>query len=77
MRPDGRLAVCGWWGRLKDGVRVEQAQAEATGLAADFEQRYPNDKGYSLKVTTFLDREVGVESGVLSGFSRRRWDACC
>lgn len=47
------------FGRLKSGVRVEQAQAEATAFAADFEQRYPNDKGYTLKVTTFLDREVG------------------
>jgi putative ABC transport system permease protein len=47
------------FGRLKDGVRVEQAQAEATGLAADFEQRYANDKGYALKVDTFLDHEVG------------------
>ncbi len=47
------------FGRLKNGIGVEQAQAEAAGIAADFERRYPNEKGYQLKVTTFLDREVG------------------
>ncbi len=47
------------FGRLKDGVRLEQAQAEADGLAADFARENPNDKGYTLKVGTFLDREVG------------------
>ena len=47
------------FGRLKDGITLEQAQAEANGLAADLAARYPNDTGYTLRLTTFLDRAVG------------------
>src|SRR5262249_44814011 len=35
------------FGRLKDGVSLEQAQTEANAFAADFSQRFSNDRGYS------------------------------
>lgn len=47
------------FGRLKNGVRLEQAQAEFAALATDFEKRYPVDRGYSFKLVTFTDQEVG------------------
>src|SRR5262249_22881655 len=47
------------FGRLKDNVSLEQAQREANAFAADFSQRFSNDRGYSIRLTTFLDREVG------------------
>ncbi len=47
------------FGRLKPGVTLAQAQAEANSFAADFERRYSNDRGYSIAVVTFLDRAVG------------------
>ncbi len=45
-------------GRLKKGVRLEHARAEATAMAAGLEQRFPGDRGYSLKLVTFTDQEV-------------------
>jgi len=47
------------FGRLKPGVRLERAQAEAATLAADFAARYPEDRHKTFKLTTFLDFEVG------------------
>jgi len=47
------------FGRLKDGIALEQAQTEANGFASDFDKRFYNDKGYAIRLTTFLDREVG------------------
>ena len=47
------------FGRLKQGAALEQAQAEAGALAADLAQRYPDDHGYTLKLITFPDQEVG------------------
>ncbi|MBZ5603959.1 MAG: ABC transporter permease, partial [Acidobacteriia bacterium] len=47
------------FGRLKPGVTVEQAKAEANAFAADFDKRFFNDKGYAITLTTFLDRAVG------------------
>src|SRR5579875_2083794 len=46
-------------GRLKDGVLLRQAQAEADALAADLAARNPDDEGFRLQLVTFLDREVG------------------
>jgi len=47
------------FGRLKPGVGLERAQAEAATLAADFAARYPEDRHKTFKLTTFLDFEVG------------------
>jgi putative ABC transport system permease protein len=46
-------------GRLKPGVSPEQAQAEMNVIAAGLSSRYPEDRGYGIKVVTFLDQEVG------------------
>src|SRR5271154_685730 len=46
-------------GRLRKGIRLEQAQVEASAFAADLAQRFPDDAGFSLKAESFLDREVG------------------
>jgi putative ABC transport system permease protein len=45
--------------RLKPGVDPRQAQAEMDRIAADLASRYPEDRGFGLKVVTFLDQEVG------------------
>ncbi len=45
--------------RLKPGVAPEQAQSELNGVAADLASRFPEDRGYGLKLVTFLDQEVG------------------
>jgi putative ABC transport system permease protein len=45
--------------RLKPGVTVQQAQAEMDGIASDLSARYPEDRGFKLRVVTFLDQEVG------------------
>ena len=47
------------FGRLKKDVTIEQAQAEAHVIAADFSARYPDDAGFKFQLTTFLDRAVG------------------
>jgi len=46
-------------GRLKPGVSPERAQAELNIIAANLGSRYPEDRGYGLKLVTFLDQEVG------------------
>ncbi|HLH41126.1 MAG TPA: ABC transporter permease [Bryobacteraceae bacterium] len=48
------------FGRLKDGVPLGQAQAEANAFAADLAARNPDDQGFTLQLVTFLDREVGA-----------------
>lgn len=45
--------------RLKPGVAPEQAQTELSGIAADLASRFPEDRGYGLKLVTFLDQELG------------------
>jgi putative ABC transport system permease protein len=45
--------------RLKRGVQPERAQAELSSIAADLSARFPDDRGYGLRLTGFLDREVG------------------
>ncbi len=45
--------------RLKPGVEPWQAQAELDRIAADLASRHPEDRGYGLKLVTFLDQEVG------------------
>jgi len=45
--------------RLKPGVEPRQAQDEMNRIAADLASRYPEDRGFGLKVVTFLDQEVG------------------
>jgi putative ABC transport system permease protein len=50
------LQTCG---RLKPGVEPRQAQAELDRIAAGLASRYPEDRGFGLKVITFLDQEVG------------------
>jgi putative ABC transport system permease protein len=46
-------------GRLKPGVLPEQAQAEMNVIASGLGSRFPEDRGYGLKLVTFLDEEVG------------------
>jgi putative ABC transport system permease protein len=46
-------------GRLKPGVTPQQAQAEMNAIAASLASRYPEDRGFGLKLVTFLDQEVG------------------
>jgi len=45
--------------RLKPGVTPVQAQDELNGIAADLASRFLEDRGYGLKLVTFLDQEVG------------------
>ena len=47
------------FGRLKDGVTLPQAQAEANTFAADFAAAHPDDQGFTVRLSTFLDRAVG------------------
>ncbi len=47
------------FGRLKNGVGIEQARAEANRLASSLALEYADDKGYTVRVATFLDQEVG------------------
>ncbi|HLX44144.1 MAG TPA: ABC transporter permease [Bryobacteraceae bacterium] len=46
-------------GRLRKEISLEQAQVEANAFAGDFAGRFPNDSGYSYRLESFLDREVG------------------
>ncbi len=50
------LKTCG---RLKPGVEPRQAQAEMNNIARDLASRYPEDRGYGLKLVTFFEQEVG------------------
>jgi putative ABC transport system permease protein len=45
--------------RLKPGVEPSQAQAELDHIGADLASRFPEDRGFGLRVVTFLDQEVG------------------
>jgi putative ABC transport system permease protein len=46
-------------GRLQNGVRLQQAQAEMTGIGARLEQKYPDsNKGKSVAVTQLRDEMV-------------------
>jgi putative ABC transport system permease protein len=46
-------------GRLQDGVRLEQAQAQMTSIGARLEQKYPDsNKGKSVAVTQLRDEMV-------------------
>ena len=48
------------WGRLKDGVSVEQAQADLSAIAARLEKAYPDSNGkVGVKVTELLENQVG------------------
>ncbi len=47
------------FGRLKPGVSIEQAQTELNAIASELGSRFANDRGYSIALVTFLDREVG------------------
>jgi putative ABC transport system permease protein len=51
--------------RLKPGVSVAQAQSEMNVLVAGIDARNPQDRGYGLRVVTFLDQEVGSVSQTL------------
>ncbi|MGH9834190.1 MAG: ABC transporter permease [Blastocatellia bacterium] len=47
-------------GRLKPGVRPEQAEAQLASLASQLERQYPNDNhGFSVRVTPLLERLTG------------------
>jgi putative ABC transport system permease protein len=54
-----RNRVVRTFGRLKKGVSAEQAQAEANAFAADFDARFSTDKGFTLRLESFIDRAVG------------------
>ena len=45
--------------RLKPGVGPERAQAELDTIGGDLAARFPDDRGYGLRLTGFLDQEVG------------------
>jgi putative ABC transport system permease protein len=65
LPPESRYAAGRTWrwvqtcGRLKPGVEPAEAQAEMNRIAADLAERHPEDRGYGLKLVTFLDQEVG------------------
>jgi predicted permease len=47
-------------GRMKAGVRPEQAEAQLANLASRLEQQYPNDNhGFSVRVVPLLERLTG------------------
>lgn len=48
------------WGRLKDGVTIEQAQADISAIAARLEKAYPESNSkVGVKVTELLENQVG------------------
>ena len=47
------------FGRLKPGVDFDRAQMDVAAIAAGLERRYQDDRGYSLKLVSFTDQEVG------------------
>ncbi|HEX6164371.1 MAG TPA: ABC transporter permease [Vicinamibacterales bacterium] len=53
-----------WWGaigRLKNGVSVEQAEADMKTIASQLEQSYPaTNKGWSATVVRSIDQSVGT-----------------
>ncbi len=54
------------FGRLKDGVSVQQAQAEMTGIAAQLERAYPGtNRGLGITVRPLLDKVVSGIRGTL------------
>jgi putative ABC transport system permease protein len=65
LPPESPYAVGRTWrwvqtcGRLKPGVQAGQAQVELNIIAQDLASRYPEDRGFGLKLVTFLDQEVG------------------
>ena len=54
-----RWRVVHAFGRLKKSAAIQPAQSEANAFAADLAQRYPDDRGFGLRLTTFLEHEVG------------------
>lgn len=55
-----RWRVLRTFGRLKKGVSLERARADMSAIGADLAARYPEDKDFGPKLTTFLDHEVGT-----------------
>ena len=54
------------FGRLKDGVSVQQAQAEMSGIAAQLERAYPgSNQGLGITVRPLLDKVVSGIRGTL------------
>ncbi len=48
------------WGRLKEGVTLEQAQADMSAIAARLEKAYPESNSkVGVKVTELLENQVG------------------
>jgi putative ABC transport system permease protein len=54
-----RVRMLQTFGRLKKDTSFEQARTEMQAIGADLERRYPEDRGYSLELVTFLNHEVG------------------
>jgi len=54
-----RYRVVRAFGRLQKSADIEPAQAEANAFAADLAARYPEDRAFGLRLTTFLEQEVG------------------
>jgi putative ABC transport system permease protein len=62
--------------RLKDGVSLEQAQAEMEGIAARLEQQYPVNTGRGANIFPLHDEVVGaVRPALLLGPGPRQVDA--
>src|SRR3984957_11826848 len=65
LPPDSPYAVKRNWrlvqtcARLKPGVQPAEAQAELNRIAGDLASRFPDDRGFGLKLVTFLDQEIG------------------
>jgi putative ABC transport system permease protein len=48
-------------GRLKDGVSIEQAQAEMNALSASLGRQYPEIREWGIRLITMLDTFVSPE----------------
>ncbi len=59
-RGDHRTSV---FGRLKDGVTLEEARAELASIAAALAQQYPDsNRGWGVRVALFYDWLIPAES---------------
>jgi predicted permease len=54
------------YGRLEEGVTIEQAQSEMTNIAAQLAQQYPDsNKDITARVTPYMDRVIGTQIKII------------